>query len=72
MKDDPKKGIALLLAGDDEEDAPASERGEGEEDDAEAMKDGAASDLLAAVKKGDAEGVKAAMQAFHDACGMEY
>lgn len=71
MKEDPKKGIALLLS-DDEEEAPASERGEGEEDDAEAMKDGAASDLIAAVKKGDAQGVKAAMQAFHDACSMEY
>lgn len=69
---DPKKGIALLL-GDEDDEAPASKRAAGEKDeDAEAMKDGAASDLIAAVKKGDAAGVKAAMQAFHDACCMEY
>lgn len=68
------KGLALIVEpkGKDEadEEAPASGRAEPDEDE-EAMKDGAAANLLAAVKKGDANGVKAAMQAFHDAC-MEY
>lgn len=73
MKD--RKGLAIVIAdkmpppgkGDDY-DKPDSAEEEASEDDTEAGRESAASDIIAAVKKGDAGALAAALHDFYQLC----